>query len=701
MGVVLGVDVGGTFTDFLEIGGAGGSRVVKISSAPHAPAESVMAGLAALAGGEASLDAYLRNVDLIVHGTTIATNAMLTRRYARTGYVTTKGFRHILNSRRGLKRNAITAKEAPPEPIVPQYLVCPVDERLDKSGAVIRPLDEAGVRQAAAHFRRERVEAIAVCTLFSFLDGAHEQAIKAILQEELSGVYVTVSSEVLPQVRFYERGSTTVFNACVGPLLRGYLDQLLGKLVESGFRGRLLAMQSNGGVMPPDALKDLAASTLLSGPAGGPVAGQFFSRVYRLPNLITVDMGGTSFDACLLRGGRPAMTSGVEVAEYALALPALDIHAIGAGGGSIARIAGSVLRVGPDSAGAVPGPACYGAGAVEPTVTDANLVLGLLNPGYFLGGAKSLDPDAAASVIATRIATPLGITTEQAAQGIVRVVEANMADGVRAISVARGFDPRDACLIAAGGAGPLHACGIAEELGLDLILVPRASSVFCAVGMLATNLRRDFIRHASIKLASGAEAIAALAALRREMQASADAFFLAQDIPQDRRELEFSADMLFEGQFNTIETRLPMLDAAAHERDLADIRSAFETAHRQIYGYSLDEQQVEIQSLRLAAIGLTDVPIFPKLDSAAASAAPEHKGTRLAWLDGAPREVAVYDGTHLLAGHTVPGPALIEHPTTTIKVSTSWQAKVDEIGNLLIWRQRVMLDDVLARLQGA
>jgi N-methylhydantoinase A len=483
-------------------------------------------------------------------------------------------------------------------------------------------------------------------------------------------------------------------------LLRDYIDQLLARLGEAGFRGRFLTMQSNGGVMPPDAVKASPASTLLSGPASAPVAGQFFAKPYRIPNLITVDMGGTSFDVCLIRDGRPSMTSQSEVAEYALALPALDIHAIGAGGGSIARLAGGMLEVGPESAGAVPGPACYGDGGASPTVTDANLVLGYLNPENFLGGEKKLYPVAAARAIETHIAKPLGLTLAAAALGIVQIVDAKMADGVRAVSVARGFDPREACLIAAGGAGPLHACGIADELGMELILVPRASSVFCATGMLATDLRQDVVCHASIRLEDGAAAVEALNALREDLLGRGGDSLARLDVAAENRALEFHAEMLFQGQFNTIETRLPMLDASPVALGtLVALREAFEAAHRQIYGYVLEGEPVEIRSLRLAAIGRTAPPQFPALAMAVAPADAAQKGARAAWFDGAEREVAIYEGARLSAGHIVDGPALIEHPTTTIKIAPGWRACVDETGNLLLWRQEQTLDQAIARLQ--
>jgi N-methylhydantoinase A len=636
-----------------------------------------------------------------VHGTTITTNAVLTRRYAKTGYLTTKGFRDILNSRRGIKRNAFTAKEAPPEPIVPQSLVRTAGGRIDKSGAEIEPLNEADIIEAAIFFRQQGVGALAICFMFAFLNPAHERRARDILEETLPGVYITLSSEVLPQARLYERGSTTVFNAAVGPLLRRYVDDLMNRLGAAGFRGRFLTMQSNGGVMTPDVLRDFAANTLLSGPASGPVAGVFFARRHGLGSLITLDMGGTSLDVGLIRDGRAAITSRAEVAEYALALPSLDINAIGAGGGSIASVKEGVLTVGPDSAGAEPGPAAYAQGGDKPTVTDANLVLGLIDPANFLGGAKRLDRDAAERAIARDIAEPLSLTTQEAALGIVRVINAKMADGVRAVSVARGFDPREACLVAAGGAGPLHACGIADELEMDLILVPSGSSVFCAAGMLASNLRQDLVRHGAIRLASGADGARAINDLRHSLIASGRAVLAQQGVPADRQRLEFSADMLFEGQFNALETRLPILDRAADiaEADLPALRSAFEAAHQSVYGYVLTSEPVELQSLRLAAIGLAEPLAFPRLKTTDGGEADiAFRGTRLIWSATGEVQTPVCDGARLSAGYEIAGPALIDHPTTTVYVAKGWLARVDEIGNLLIWREGERLDLTLSAL---
>lgn len=701
MGMRIGIDVGGTFTDFIEIGGEGGVRVVKVPSIPAYPADGVLAGLARLSEQRGGLADYLADVEMIVHGTTITTNAVLTRRYARTGYLTTKGFRDILNSRRGIKRRAFTAKEAPPEPIVPQHLVRTAGGRIDKTGAEIEPLTEDDIRAAAAHFKAHGVEAVAVCFMFAFLNPAHERRAREVLQEALPDVYVTLSSEVLPRARLYERGSTTVFNAAVGPLLRRYVDDLVARLGAAGFSGRFLTMQSNGGVMSPEVVRDFAAGTLLSGPAGGPVAGVFFARRHGLANLITIDMGGTSLDAGLIRQGRAAVTARAEVAEYALALPSLDINAIGAGGGSIAAVKDGVLTVGPDSAGAEPGPAAYGLGGDRPTVTDANLVLGLIDPMNFLGGTKRLNLATAERVIARDIAEPLGLSTEGAALGIIRVINARMADAVRAVSVARGFDPREACLMAAGGAGPLHACGIADELEMDLILVPSVSSVFCAAGMVASNLRQDIVRHADIRLRDGADALAALNTLRRALADSGRQILAQQGVETERQRLEVSADMLFEGQFNALETRLPALDGTEDiaEDDLPALRAAFEAAHRSVYGYILDGEPVAIQSLRLAAIGLTEPPVFPKLKTTESGEADiAFKGMRPVWSASGRADMPVCDGARLSAGYEIVGPALIDHPTTTILIAEGWHGRVDEIGNIIMWRRGERLDATLSAL---
>ena len=699
MGLLLGIDVGGTFTDFIQIDEQGTVIVLKTPSTPARPSEGVLTGLRRMAARHDSLKAYLARVELIVHGTTITTNAVITGAYAKTGYVTTRGFRDILNSRRGIKRNAFTAKESPPKPIVPQYLVRTVDERIDKKGQVVRPLNEEDVRAAATLFKEEGVEAIAVNYLFSFLNDAHEKRTKAILEEELPGAYVSLSSRVLPQVRMYERGSTTVFNACVGPLLRSYISDLQHELTEAGFGGRLLTMQSNGGVMSPEVVKEFGANTLLSGPASGPVAASFFGRYHGLTDLITMDMGGTSLDVCLVRDGRANTTTHSEIAEYALALPSLDINTMGAGGGSIASLdEGGVLRVGPGSAGAVPGPAAYNLGGVNPTVTDANLALGYLNPDYFLGGERKLDLERSKAAIRKHIAEPMGLEVTEAAQGIVDLVNSQMANGVRQISIARGFDPRDATLVVAGGAGPLHGCGIAKELDLDLVMIPKSGSVLCATGMLTTNLRHDLVRFAHIRLESGLEAVEMLNGLREDLIQRGQELLREERVPESRQAFEFSCDMQFEGQFNVLETRISVLDEKElAESDLPIIRQIFQEHHERVYGYTLSGSPIEIQGLRLAAVGLTADPPFRPIEQGDRSSEAAIKGTRAAWFAGTEIPAPVYEGAALKSGSEIAGPGIIEEPTTTVKIDPEWRLRVDKFGSYLLWREGQDLTELIGR----
>jgi N-methylhydantoinase A len=701
MGCILGIDVGGTFTDFLEVDTAGSVEIVKTPTTSQRPAEGVLAGLNKLAScHDLPLERYLSQVTLIVHGTTITTNAIITRNFAKTGYLTTKGFRDILNSRRGIKRNAFTAKESPPAPIVPQNLVRTVEERVDRDGKIVTPLREDDVRAAADYFREHGVEAVAVNYMFSFLNTAHERRTRELLEAGLPGVFVTISSDVLPQVRLYERGSTTVFNACVGPLLRTYISDLQHQLESAGFRGRFLTMQSNGGVMSPEVVKEFAANTLLSGPASGPVAASYFARQHKLHDLITIDMGGTSLDTCLVRDGRASVTNRSEVAEYALALPSLDIHAIGAGGGSIASVdAGGILKVGPESAGAVPGPAAYGSGGSQPTVTDANLVLGYLNPEYFLGGERQLSLEFATNAIDAAVACPMQIPLVEAARGIIDVVNAQMANGVRQVSVARGFDPRDATLVAAGGAGPLHACGIADELGIKLILVPRTSSVLCSTGMLATDLRHDLVRFALLRFDEPERTVAALNDLRRELREHGNKILAEENVPSSRRRFQFTCDMQFEGQFNVLETVVPFLaDAPIRPRQLLAVAQIFIRHHERVYGYTLPDSVIEIQSIRLSAIGVTDDPPFRRISQGTRSAKAAIKGSRRAWFGGRATNTLVYESSLLKAGNEISGQAIVEAPTTTIKVDSQWNLKVDAIGSYLMWKKGTQLDHVLARL---
>ena len=687
MGYQIGIDVGGTFTDLLVCDDDGSTRIFKAPTTPADPSLGVFDALEQAARGDRSeLQDFLSGVDAIVHGTTITTNAVLTRSGARTGFITTRGFRDLLAMRRGMKTGErYDLEQAPPPTLVERALTLTVTERVDAKGSIITPLAEDEVRAAGETLRAAEVEAVAVSYLWSFLNPAHELRTREILEETLPGVYISLSSEVLPQIRVYERHSTTALNSYTGPPLARYLDKLEQRLGANGFSGVLNIMQSNGGCMSPRVTSRFAVNTLLSGPAGGPGAGIHYGSTHDYNNLISVDMGGTSFDVALVRDGRAAVTSENEVGGFHVAVPMLDIHTVGAGGGSIAGVDdGGILHVGPTSAGADPGPACYGRGGTEPTVTDADLVLGYLDADYFHGGALKLDRDAAVSAIETRVAGPLGLSVTDAAYGIYRVANSIMSNAVTVVTVQRGLDPREFAMIVAGGAGPIHAVPIARELGIDTLLVPRESSVFCAAGMLLSDLKHTYIRTCAmvgslVDFAVINEAIQnlgemALATFREEQVAGVDV------------SLDFSADLRYVGQFNEVEVpgfTEGKADSAAWEQ----LVSRFHHLHDERFGYSMPQAEVELINLRLSATGATRKPETRKHEPGGAAADHARKGERPAWFDNRMITVPVYDGLALRPGNRLPGPAIIEQPTTTIVLPGDSELGCDEWGNYLLTRE--------------
>ncbi len=496
MALQVGIDVGGTFTDFFLWSEDGRVETYKTLSTPSDPSIAVLDGLRAMAAGrDQDLGTFIAGIRTIVHGTTVTTNAILTRQGARTGLITTEGVRDALEMRRGIREEQYDNRYRNVVPLVPRYLRRAVPGRLDRRGREVTPLDRDAVRKAARLLSREDVDAVAICFMNSFADPAHEDAAAEIVREELPEAFLSVSSQVLPAVRFYDRVSTTTINAYVGPVLERYLGSLTNRLAEAGFSGVLLIMQSNGGVARPEVTRELPASTLLSGPAAGPRAAMACARPHGYESCILIDMGGTSFEASLVRGGVAELKTEGEIDRLRLGLPMLGISTIGAGGGSIGWIdEGGLLRMGPESAGAVPGPACYGRGGERPACTDAILLLGYLDPQRFADGRLPLDRVLAELAIERFVARPLGLDVEQAAQGMYRVINANMAHGVREITIKRGIDPREFPLVVAGGAGPLHACMIARELGIRTLVVPAAASILCASGMLLSDLQHDHVQ---------------------------------------------------------------------------------------------------------------------------------------------------------------------------------------------------------------
>ncbi|MCC7383475.1 MAG: hydantoinase/oxoprolinase family protein [Deltaproteobacteria bacterium] len=679
----IGIDVGGTFTDLFVWSEKDGIETYKTLSTPEDPSIGVLEGLKLIAAAHhLPLGDFVGQVETVVHGTTVTTNASLTRGGAKTGLLTTEGVRDALEMRRGIREAQYDNHTTNVEPLVPRALRRPVRERLDWQGRELVPLDLGSVREAVAIFRRERVEAVAICFMNSFANPAHEQAARALVSQELPGAFLSVSSELMPTVRFYNRVSTTAINAYVGPILKKYLESLTRRLAEIGYQGVLLIMQSNGGVARPEATMERPAGTLLSGPAAGPSAGAVFVDAGGASDAIVVDMGGTSFDASLVRKGRATLANEGEIDRLRIALPMLSITTIGAGGGSIGWIdEGGLLRVGPKSAGAQPGPACYGRGGERPTVTDANVVLGYLDPAYFAGGRLKLDPERAHRAIQEHVARPLRLEVEEAAAGMYRVINANMAHGVRETTVKRGVDPRELPLVVAGGAGALHGAMIARELQMPHVLVPSVASVLCAMGMLLSDLQHDFVRSYVTRFKELDRR--RLRALVDEMIADGERQLASEGVAKARAQHEVLLDLRYLKQYHEVTVPAPYEVVAGG--DLERVMAAFHAEHDRLYGYELSKEgtDLELINVRVRSIGATPKPPLPRAASGGKDPARAEKGRRRAYVPetGAFAELPVYDGHQLQAGNVIPGPALIERSDTTIVVSQSFTATVDVHGS--------------------
>ncbi len=689
MSFKVGIDVGGTFTDFLITQEGASPRIFKTLSTPSDPSVGVVNGLIDAAKSVGlSLGAWVESIETIVHGTTVTTNAALTGNGAKTGLLTTEGVRDALEMRRGIREEQYNNRYTNVEPLVPRYLRQPVRGRLNYCGEVVAPLEIEDVRHAVKLFRREGVEAVAICFMNSFANGEQEAAAAELVRRELPDAYLTVSSSFLPSIRFYDRVSSTVLNSYVGPKLSSYLDRLTARLAEIGFGGTLLIMQSNGGIMSPEVAQARPALTLLSGPAAGPGAGLCYVQLHDEQSCITVDMGGTSFDAAMVRDGNPIVVTEGEINRYRIALPMLDIVTIGAGGGSIAWIdEGGLLRMGPQSAGADPGPACYGRGGTLPTCTDADLVLGYLASDFFAGGKLPLDRDAAVGAIEERVGKPMGLSVEEAAAGMYRVINTNMAQGVREISIKRGFDPREFPLVAAGGAGPLHACTICLELEIPLFIVPRESSIFCAAGMLMSDLEHDFV--ASFVARFDQIDWKALSATIAKMMGEGDGLLASERIEEGRREFGLKLDCRYARQYH--EVSFPVSVEAVRRGDGAAIAKDFHAEHLRMYGYSLEEEDgaIELINVRVRAVGRTQKPAFAQEERSGSDASGAIKGERSVYVpeERASRRVSVYDGHRTRHGHYLCGPAVIEQVNTTILLTSSFDCLCDRYGSFVVYRK--------------
>jgi N-methylhydantoinase A len=687
----IGIDVGGTFTDFLLAFEDDSSRIYKVLSTPHDPSIATMAGLSEMAADcGLSLQQFLQKVEVIVHGTTVTTNAVLTYSGAKTALLTTKGMRDSLEMRRGIRERQYDNRFENVKPLVERYLRLPIEERLDYNGQVSTPLVYQDVAEAVDFMMREDVEAVAVCYMNSFANDRHEEETADMVNDKMPDTYLTVSSRLLPSIRFYDRVCTTVLNSYVGPTLKRYLQALVSKLRAVQYSGVLLIMQSNGGVISPELAIERAATTLLSGPAGGPVAGVEYTSIQGYDDCITVDMGGTSFDASLVIDRSPMVTTSGEINRLRLALPMLNVVTIGAGGGSIGWIDdGGLLKMGPQSAGANPGPACYDRGGKFPTCTDADLILGYLDKDFFAGGRIPLNIGKARDAVEHYIANPLKLDLHEAAAGMYNVINVNMAAAIREVSVKQGYDPRDFPLVVAGGAGPNHACMFARELDIPVLIVPRESSIFCAAGMLRSDLQHDFVR-TWVGLLEDTEP-AAIRKIFDEMQADGDELLLSEGILRDRIQYRYSVDLRYVKQYHEVNLEIKAEDL--HRKTLDAIGGRFHQQHHNLFGYSLEEENtaVELINLRLVCIGKTRKPAFRQEEYDGADSSRAHRNRRTVFLplQQEKREIDVYDGMQLKFGNKITGPAIVEQVNTTAFVTPEFNLMVDKFGSYTMYSKEM------------
>jgi N-methylhydantoinase A len=664
----VAVDIGGTFTDIaLHDRATGRTWRAKTPSIPSDPSEAFMAGLRLVLEASGASVGALRHV---LHGTTIATNMILEEKGARTALITSAGFRHVLAiGRQDIPRRANLYAWVKPRRPVPTSRVIEVIERIGTGGTVLQALDEASVEEAAATCRRLDVQAVAICLLHAFANPTHEMRVAEILRAALPGVAITTSSDVLPVVREYERSLATVLNAVVMPGVATYVSRLQERLATEGVEAPLLLMQSNGGVAGAAVIRRVPALTALSGPAAGVVGAKAAASACGIDNLIAVDIGGTSADICLLNQGRIGLTQHGHIGEWPLPLPMVDMVTIGAGGGSIAKVTGGTMSVGPQSAGAMPGPAAYGRGGTAATVTDAHVVLGHL-PEQLLSGRMALNGAASREAVHRTVAEPLGLSVEAAARGILTIIDNNMVGAVRVVSVERGHDPRDFTLVPFGGAGPLHGCSLASLLGISRIMIPPAPGVLCADGLLAADLKAEFSR--TLPKAGSLDAASA-ESLFADLTQQAEDWFAMEGLVQDARSLSLVALMRYHGQGSEIAVPWTRTGRGGFEL-------AFAAAHEALYGFTLDTG-VEVVTLRVEAVGRLPRPPHERVPMGRGAVASSSRRVYLAegWV-----ELPVLEREALGAGDSFAGPAIVTQLDATTVVLPRWQASVHASGAILL-----------------
>jgi len=665
----MSADIGGTFTDFVVMEENSGEVFTgKVLSTPKNPALAVLQGVQELIPAP-------EEMQFMVHGTTVGINAFLERKGARVLLVTTAGLRDFYTIARGDRSELYTLQYRKPQRLVPRRDVHEVRERIKWDGTVLEPLHAEDFQPIIEKVKREKIPAIAVCFIHAYAHPQHELQAREILAQALPGVSITLSHEIAREWREYERASTAIMNAYIAPTVERYLSSLVEEMRSLGVQGTLYVMQSSGGIMSAESARKQPIRTLLSGPVGGTIGGAALSRTMNRPNLLCVDMGGTSFDMSLIVDSRPTVSSATYLQGLPLLTPIVDIHTIGAGGGSLAWLEAGGLRVGPQSAGADPGPACYGRGGTQPTVTDAHLFLKRLGPRSLLGGRMTLDEEAAARAIHS-VASQIGLDDVAFAEGMLSIINAKMADAMRTITVAQGIDPRDYSLLAFGGAGPMHAVWLAEELSIREVIVPFSPGTFSASGMLQTDIRHDLAHSFYRSLSSVAPEM--LVQAYAELVEEGRAALQAEGIPLEDMHFEFSSDMRYVGQEYAVNVRI------GPEIQLDEIEGAFHKAYRIRYGHATPGAPVEFVTLRVAALGAIKrkLPGFH----------PVHDGhdpvigERHVFFGGKPYDTPILRRQWLPVDQVYHGPLVIEEDSATTVVPPGYQSRVDQWGNILITR---------------
>lgn len=688
----VGVDVGGTFTDLVATDEDGLVRIAKTSSTPGDQSVGVIEAIA-----KSGID--LKDISFFSHGATVGANAVIENKGARVAIITTKGFRDILELRRGqrvidnpddmynLQMDLPQDYVGGYDPLVRRPLRFEVLERLDYRGEVLRPLDEQGVRRIAEEIRVLDVEAVVVCYLFSFMNPAHEKRTAEILRDTLPGMSVSVSSEILPIIREYERLSTATVNAYIMPIMQGYLASLRRKLKAGGFQAEFYLMQSSGGIMSSEVAGQRPVYTIDSGPAAGVTAAAQLGVATGYPDVISFDMGGTTAKVCVVRDGKPEVTNRFWVGgKYFIGAPVMDMVEIGAGGGSIISIDGAgAVHVGPRSAGAVPGPACYRQGGTEPTVTDADLVLGYINPDYFLGGEMTVDVGAARSAIEEKVAKKLGMSVPEAAHGIYRLVNANMMGAMRVVTVQRGHDPRDFALVVSGGTAAIHAIPMAQELRIPQVVIPLTPGTFSAVGLVTADARYD-VHRSYVARSSQADA-ARMQNTYQEITNEAMNRILELGFERDRIIVSYAADMRYLGQAHEVAVEVPEDWVRTIDKDtLRRLEGLFHEKHERLFGHSSRDSDVEFITLTVAATGPLARSETPGIAQGTADPREAFKGGRKAYFPelGGYVDVPTYERSRLKAGNVVAGAAIVEQMDTTIVLPPGQIGKVDQRGNIIV-----------------